>query len=710
MARIGVLVSNGACGFTERRLPIESLPVVGDVNGDRWPDIVYEGTLDGGPATFVRLGRGGLEFGPPSFVERAVRPEALADANGDGHVDLLVRSTEGRDRHVRLGNGDAGFPVAGSDVFFLGPDPILFGESFQGTLRRFGDADGDGLADLVSSYGEPLIHTAYVVLYRSRGDGSFDAPRVLATQWSGPIGTTDFDGDGFVDLVRSVSATPLTLYFRRGDRLIDLKTSFAASQRWPYLADFDGLGTDALFAVDDGGRVKVASVSCSKGAHTTNISLPVWGSIEPWKLDLRITNAGETSTLVEMRDSAGTILAETFLGQGRTHVVPPRSADSEGSVARPASLTVSGLSRPDGMVVGTSVYREEANRTLFTSLVSVPGPPPEADRIVPWVREDDQRHTNLALAHLGSAGDGPVELSIEFLSTDPAQPGRASLGSVFLSQGERIQRNHLLRSAGVAARSGFLRVQRITGTAPYDVYAAVTHDSGDGSTIPGFVPAGSRSRSLVLPVITGGSYQTRLILSNPGEREAQVRIQAGPKGLGIVLTIPGEGLIELEDATAALATLGLAISPQFTGPLFLDVSGENVFIAAEVGPRAPGVPVSVLVPTVPTDETARDEAVLGNLWPKSDTRTNLAIVRADRSEGPMRVTIEHESYFGTVTIEDLEIPAAGITQIVPWGTITARIVRREGAGRFIAYAVVMDGGLPGQRSDDGYFLPMKAVR
>jgi hypothetical protein len=33
------LVSDGACGFTERILPAEGLPVLGDVNGDGRPDL-----------------------------------------------------------------------------------------------------------------------------------------------------------------------------------------------------------------------------------------------------------------------------------------------------------------------------------------------------------------------------------------------------------------------------------------------------------------------------------------------------------------------------------------------------------------------------------------------------------------------------------------------------------------------------------------------
>jgi hypothetical protein len=64
-------------------------------------------------STFLRLGIPGrptLEFGPATLVEEDVSPEALADANGDGHLDLLVvdRSVL---RHVRLGDGRGGFPT-----------------------------------------------------------------------------------------------------------------------------------------------------------------------------------------------------------------------------------------------------------------------------------------------------------------------------------------------------------------------------------------------------------------------------------------------------------------------------------------------------------------------------------------------------------------------------------------------------------------------
>lgn len=703
-----VLVSDGACGFTERLLPAEGLPVVGDVNGDGRPDLFH--VVRDGPrgSTFLRLGIPGrptLEFGPATLVEEDLSPEALADANGDGHLDLLVVDRNVL-RHVRLGDGRGGFPSAGPSVSFPpGAAPSR--------LESFEDLDGDGLADLLCHSFGGALRSNGLLAFRSAGDGSFE-DAVLCVSGLGPLLFGDLDGGGRVDFLAApyqdglTSPYSLILFAQPGSPLVFAwLTSYAMTPR--ALADLGGSGRETIIGRDLDGALTVLPLGCSAGASMRSAAVPLWGLASVWRTGLTVSNEGETTALAELRAADGRLLGGKYLSPRTTQTFGPLFPPETGTY--PAFLRVSGLSRPDALLVEARVEKFGSERTLHARIPLSPTFSSEPDRVVPWLRNDDRKRTNLALAHGGRVGDAPVDLLIELISTDPEHREVVLLLRTTLEPGERRQLDGVMKTAKMAAKSGYAVVRRIRGSAAYDAYAAVNeNETGDGSVIPGVVPESFEHAPFVLPVITGGSYQTRLILSNPGLRAAEVRIRAGATGDGITLTVRPQGLIELEDATTALAAMGLGIAPSFTGPLFLDVTGDDVFIAAEVGPRLPAPPVSVLVPAMPLGSAARDEGWLTGFGSLQSARTNVAVARADRSEGPMRVAVEVRSSNGELTTIEMVIPAAGISQIRLGDAVSARVRRIEGAGLFVAYAVAMDGNEPGQRSDDGLLVPMQSVK
>jgi hypothetical protein len=79
---------------------------------------------------------------------------------------------------------------------------------------------------------------------------------------------------------------------------------------------------------------------------------------------------------------------------------------------------------------------------------------------VPWLRNDDRKRTNLALAHGGRVGDAPVDLLIELISTDPEHREVVLLLRTTLEPGERRQLDGVMKAAKMAAKSG-MRVRRI---------------------------------------------------------------------------------------------------------------------------------------------------------------------------------------------------------------------------------------------------------
>ncbi len=124
----------------------------GDFNGDGRPDIAAIGSrgLASGRATIaVALGDGKGRFAPPAFYPFGARdyscaqPEptqlAVADLDGDGHLDIAVPNPAGNEVAVLPGNGDGSFGEAETYATDgLGPVSVAHG-----------DFTGSGEVDLV---------------------------------------------------------------------------------------------------------------------------------------------------------------------------------------------------------------------------------------------------------------------------------------------------------------------------------------------------------------------------------------------------------------------------------------------------------------------------------------------------------------------------------------------------------------------------------
>ena len=124
----------------------------GDFNRDGHPDIAAIGSrgLASGPATIaVALGDGKGRFAPPAFYPFGARdysgttPEptqlAIADLDGDGHLDIAVPNPAGNEVAVLPGNGEGTFGEAETYATDgLGPVGVAHG-----------DFTGSGESDLV---------------------------------------------------------------------------------------------------------------------------------------------------------------------------------------------------------------------------------------------------------------------------------------------------------------------------------------------------------------------------------------------------------------------------------------------------------------------------------------------------------------------------------------------------------------------------------
>jgi hypothetical protein len=141
-----LLLNDGRGGFRASQLPLRTgepwFAAIGDVNGDRKPDVVA--THHEQSKLTVLLGDGAGRFteapGSPFDFGRSAFAVILGDVNRDGRLDALTAAGEGV--RIILGDGRGNFsPAPGS--------PYLTGRG----VWRFAVADmnGDGKLDLVTS-------------------------------------------------------------------------------------------------------------------------------------------------------------------------------------------------------------------------------------------------------------------------------------------------------------------------------------------------------------------------------------------------------------------------------------------------------------------------------------------------------------------------------------------------------------------------------
>ena len=186
--------------------------VVGDWNGDRFPDLVV---LDGGNQgeLDVLLGQGDGTFVESSPVVSTERLFALASADfdQDGLLDLALGTLDGIELIRGLGNGT-----------FAAPTVLTVGRSLE---LAFADLDTDGLPDLLRHSNQS---GAPVAAFLATTPGAYAPGVTLPTPPSveGPFAVDDLDRDGHLDVV-FVTTGAVLVHQGNGDGTFRVPIEFA---------------------------------------------------------------------------------------------------------------------------------------------------------------------------------------------------------------------------------------------------------------------------------------------------------------------------------------------------------------------------------------------------------------------------------------------------------------------------------------------------
>ncbi len=345
------------------------------------------------------------------------------------------------------------------------------------------------------------------------------------------------------------------------------------------------------------------------------------------------------------------------------------------------------------------------------------------------LRTNDADRSNLALYNMGP---GPVSLKVTLVSGDDGSSFEVA-GGVPLSLPAYgwYQYSGVLKLAGFS--SGYAIVERVSGSGPFGAYGVVNDQkTNDGSFIPALSVAYSGNRLTVPVLVETGTFESELILANRGSATATFTLRyfeslSPAKGMGGTTAVElaaGRQMI-IPQAIDFLRSKGVAIGARgeasYAGRLQIQVSGVNLgnaFAGARTSAPSPaGGEYGLFYPTIDSSQEASDSAYILGLKADAYNRSNVAVVHTG-TDGSGPITLELQVRDGSEGGKAVGQPLSVTLNPGQWAQPAkffasangpngyVRVRRTAGTAPWYAYGVINDGGSPGQRTDDGAYVPM----
>lgn len=404
---------------------------------------------------------------------------------------------------------------------------------------------------------------------------------------------------------------------------------------------------------------------------------------------------------------------------------------ASGSRGGTLRITFTGITSPDA---GAAVVRTTTAVAGGRAGLAYSGLGPTRTLSAPvWIyglRQDATDRSNVAVLHAGGPGDGNVTLRLTVFSGDPASPVSHALPDVTLAPGGFSQTSGILAADGLSLANGYVKVERVSGSAPWYAYGVVNDQvNSDGSFVaPVLAAPAAPVATVTLPVVVEtATFATEVVLTNTSDylRGLQVTYHAEPLYTGAVTFAlnlkPGEQQI-LPRFVQVLRDRGFVTEPAgrtFLGPLVVtDSTGDmrGVFVGGRTVTPGGGGAYGLFTPGVPAGSEAVERAWVYGLRQDAENRTNLAIVNTGSADGQADFfRIEIWNAFGQKVgeVTDVHVAARALVQITTLLKFHAPltqsayvlVTRTGGSNPFFVYGVINDGANPGDRTGDGAYLP-----
>jgi hypothetical protein len=311
---VSVLVNKGGGSFRAGRdYVVGEAPgslAIGDLNGDRKPDLAVANEVADSVSVLRNNGRGTFERRQDYPTGRAPVSVAIGDVNGDGSRDLAIANFVVPDVNVANVPGTVSVLLNSGDGAFQPKVDYPTGRRPQKVV--IGDLTGDGKPDLATGNRSDTVS-----VLANNGNGTFDSP-VDYRAGSGPraIAIGDLSGDGRLDLATAntnVDVYTVSVLINRGDGTFRAKRDYRAGNGplSVVIGDLNGDGSRDLAAADVSGNG--VSVFVNKGSGTFLPRRDYRTGREPWSVaiaDLTGDGKRDVATASSVANSVS-VLANT---------------------------------------------------------------------------------------------------------------------------------------------------------------------------------------------------------------------------------------------------------------------------------------------------------------------------------------------------------------------------------------------------------------
>ena len=409
--------------------------------------------------------------------------------------------------------------------------------------------------------------------------------------------------------------------------------------------------------------------------------------------------------------------------------VPIPSTGNQGGTLQ---VTFSGLSSPSdgGVTVRTTTEVPEGRAGL--AYAGIPSGSALTDpSYICGLRQNQADRSNVALQNAGSPSDGDITLRLTVFSGIKGPRISRVLPDQVLGPGGFAQINGILTSNGLELSNGYVRVERINGTAPYYAYGVINDQANsDGSFVPPIPESALAGKTrMTLPVaVETGPFSTELVITNWSSARKTLNcryvadaIQMADHAASFTIALePGQQLIQPELVQWLRDSQVAGIGPQgptYAGALFVSVAISDlsgISVAARTSAAGGGGEYGLFYTALAEGTTSQNEAWLYGLHRNWENRTNLALVNTGEADASLDI-FQVELYDGSTGQKAMSgmgsLEAAGwmqdndvLASLLGGTQGYVHITRTAGVNPFIAYAVINDGNAPGYRSGDGAFI------